>query len=176
MKTLTLLRHAKSGDDGLFARDFDRRLNAKGRAAGEAIGRWLRDQDVAFDAVAASPAVRVRETLAAVADGYGRALDARFDQRLYLASDGDLMDVVQAAPASATRLLVAGHNPGLERLVARLVPAGGRGEVETKYPTAAVAEIELDVDEWGQVADGTGRLVRFTRPRDLDPALGPDQV
>jgi len=176
MKTLTLLRHAKSGDDGLIARDFDRRLNAKGRRAAHAIGAWMRGEGLGFDAVLASPAARVQETLEEVGEGLGAPLSPRFDKRLYLATADDLMDVLQAAPASADRLLLAGHNPGLERLVLRLVPDGGgpRDAVEEKYPTASVAEIALDVDGWASVADGIGRLRRFVRPRDLDPTLGPD--
>lgn len=178
MKTLLLLRHAKSGDDGLVARDFDRRLNAKGRRAAAAIGRYAEAERLRFDAVIASPAIRVRETLEEVAHAMAALPMPRFDKRLYLADAEDLLDVIRDAPAAAARLLIAGHNPGLERLVLRLVPpeAGdlARNEVEEKYPTASLAEIELAIDGWSAADDGTGRLLRFTRPRDLDPSLGPD--
>ena len=178
MKTLTLLRHAKSGDDGTARRDLDRRLNAKGRRAAAAIGRYLAEEGIAFDAVLASPAARVTETLEAVAEAYGRDLRQKLDTGLYLASVEDLVEAVRGAPAEAERLLLVGHNPGLEQLVLHLVPAGAddraRGEVEDKYPTASLAEIALDVTGWGEVGEGAGRLVRFVRPRDLDPALGPE--
>lgn len=178
MKTLTLLRHAKSGDDGLIGRDFDRRLNAKGHRAAAAIGRYLAGEGARFDAVLASPAVRVAETLGAVAEGYGAAFAPRFDRRIYLASADDLLEVVQGAPAAADRLLLVGHNPGLEQLVLLLVPDRGddgvRHRIEQKYPTASLAEVELAVDRWEDVAAGLGRLSRFIRPRDLDPALGPE--
>ena len=178
MKTLTLLRHAKSGDDGLIGRDFDRRLNAKGHRAAAAIGRYLAGEGAHFDAVLASPAIRVVETLEAVAEGYGAALAPRFDRRIYLASADDLLDVVQGAPADADRLLLAGHNPGLEQLVLLLVPDGAddgaRGRIEQKYPTASLAEVELAAEHWGDVKEGLGRISRFVRPRDLDPALGPE--
>ena len=178
MRTLTLLRHAKSGDDGLVARDFDRRLNAKGRRAARAIGAYLKGEGLRFDAVVASPAVRVVETLEEVGTGYGTALAPTWERRIYLAALDDLLDVVRDAPEEAERLLLAGHNPGLEQLVLALVPGSDRtrGEVEEKYPTASLAEIALDVAGWGEVAPGTGRLVRFVRPRDLDPALGPEVV
>ena len=178
MRTLTLLRHAKSGDDGLVARDFDRRLNAKGRRAARAIGAYLKGEGLRFDAVIASPAVRVVETLEEVGAGYGIALAPTWERRIYLAALDDLLDVVRDAPEEAERLLLAGHNPGLEQLVLALVPGSDRtrGEVEEKYPTASLAEIALDVAGWGEVAPGTGRLVRFVRPRDLDPALGPEVV
>jgi phosphohistidine phosphatase len=179
MKRLTLLRHAKSGDDGTVARDFDRPLNAKGRRAARAIGRHMRDQDLRFDAVLASPAARVAETLREVEAAYGPGLEPRWEKKLYLATPDDLLDLVHEAPAEAGSLLLVGHNPGLEQLVLRLVPHGAddvRSEVEIKYPTASLAEMVFPVERWDQVSDGGGDLVRFVRPRDLDPELGPDYI
>lgn len=179
MKRLTLLRHAKSGDDGTVARDFDRPLNAKGRRAARAIGRHMRDQALRFDAVLASPAARVAETLQEVEAVYGPGLAPVWEKRLYLATPDELLDAVHEAPAEAESLLLVGHNPGLEQLVLRLVPHGAadaRSEVEIKYPTASLAEMIFAVDRWDEVADGRGDLVRFVRPRDLDPELGPDYI
>jgi phosphohistidine phosphatase len=177
MKRLTLLRHAKSGEDLSAARDFDRALNGKGRRAARAIGRHMRDQALTFDSVIASPATRVAQTVEEVTGGYGADLAPAWERRIYMASAADLLDLVHAAPDSAASLLVVGHNPGLEQLVLMLVPDRGDGalhSVEEKYPTASLAEIALDVAHWGDVAPGSGRLTRFVRPRDLDPALGPD--
>jgi len=178
MKRLMLLRHAKSGDDGMVVRDFDRPLNAKGRRAARAIGRYMCDRALRFDAVIASPAVRVAETLQEVESGYGFDLAPQWDKRLYLATADELLDAVHHAPAEAEAILLVGHNPGLEQLVLRLVPrraeGDARGEVEVKYPTASLAEMAFAVDRWDQVSDGGGDLVRFVRPRDLDPELGPD--
>ena len=177
MKRLTLLRHAKSGDDGTVARDFDRPLNAKGRRAARAIGRHMRDKALRFDAVIASPATRVAETLQEVEAVYGTGLVPLWEKSLYLATPDELLDAVHQAPAEAESILLVGHNPGLEQLVLMLVPArtdGARGEVEVKYPTASLAEMIFAVDRWEDVGRGGGDLVRFVRPRDLDPELGPD--
>jgi phosphohistidine phosphatase len=179
MKRLTLLRHAKSGDDGTVARDYDRPLNAKGRRAARAIGRHMRDAALRFDAVLASPAARVAETLQEVEAGYGGGLATQWERRIYLATPQELLEVVHHVPDSADSLLLVGHNPGLEQLVLMLVPArvaGVRGEVEVKYPTASLAEMTFPVDHWTDVDEGRGDLVRFVRPRDLDPALGPDYI
>jgi len=179
MKRLTLLRHAKSGDDGTVARDFDRPLNAKGRRAARAIGRHMRDQALRFDAVLASPATRVAETLQEVEAVYGLGLAPVWDKKLYLATPDELLDAVHEAPAEADSLLLVGHNPGLEQLVLRLVPRGtddARSEVEIKYPTASLVEMAFPVERWDEVAEGRGDLVRFVRPRDLDPELGPDYI
>jgi phosphohistidine phosphatase len=177
VKTLTLLRHAKSGADMSVARDFDRPLNAKGARAAETVGRYLRSEKLAFDLVVASPALRVTETLDQVATGYGETLAPEWDRRLYLASTGGLLDVIHETADGHDTLLIAGHNPGLEELVLLLVPDDGsaaRDAVEMKFPTASLAQIRFDADSWASVKAGAGTLTRFVRPRDLDPALGPD--
>jgi phosphohistidine phosphatase len=177
MPILTLLRHAKSSWDDTVIRDFDRPLNARGRRAAVTIGRYLRDEGLAFDHVAASPAARVTETIEGFGQGYGATPEPAWDRRIYLASAATLMDLVREFPASAAHALMVGHNPGLEDMVLLLVPDSGdalRGAVEVKYPTAAVATIEWD-GGWRDLREGGARLTRFVRPRDLDAALGPDE-
>lgn len=180
MKSLILLRHAKSGWDDPVARDFDRPLNDRGRRASRTVGRWLRDQGVTFDHVAASPATRCVDTIEELAVGLGRRLTPAWDRRVYLASADTLLEVVQEAPAEAASLLLVGHNPGLEELVLMLVPDQAddelRDELEDKFPTAAVAELTFATDRWADVAPNGATLARFVRPRDLDPALGPEEV
>jgi phosphohistidine phosphatase len=177
MKTLTLLRHAKAAVDDPVARDFDRTLNQRGRLACRAIGKAMRSEGLMFDSVIASPAVRVTETVSGVVDGYGRELRPDYDLRIYLASVSALLEIVQHADDASERLLIVGHNPGLENLALVLTHDDGnglRGEIAIKYPTAALTEIHLPVERWSEVGEGAGTIVRFIRPRDLDPALGPD--
>jgi phosphohistidine phosphatase len=176
MKSLTLLRHAKSGWDDPVTRDFDRPLNPRGRRAARAVGAAMRAQGLGFDLVLASPARRVTETLEEVGESFG-AIRADYEERLYLASAATLLDIVRHVPDGIGRLLLVGHNPGMEELALRLARRGSdrlRGEVEIKYPTGTVAEIELPVERWADVKEGTGRILRFIRPRDLDPELGPE--
>lgn len=174
MKTLTLLRHAKSTWDDPVARDFDRPLNGRGRRAAARIGQWLADADATFDDVRASPAVRVRQTIEGVEDGLHRPLRPVFEQRIYLASAVTLLDIVQGFSGDAALLI--GHNPGLEDLLLLLTPAADplRGEVEIKYPTATLAVLDLDVSTWRDAGPGLATLRHFIRPRDLDASLGPD--
>jgi phosphohistidine phosphatase len=179
MKTLTLLRHAKSGWDDPVLRDFDRPLNGKGKRAAQLVGRNWRTIGLEFDHVVASPAVRVIETIEQVAAGYGGALAPAWDRRIYLASATTLLDLVHELPADADGVLLVGHNPGLEDLVLLLVPDSDeqplRDDVEAKFPTASTAQLRFDVAEWRDIAAGGGSLNLFVRPRDLDPTLGPDQ-
>ncbi len=177
MKTLTLLRHAKSAWDDPVGSDFDRPLSRKGRKAASRVGAEMRERGLAFDRVVASPAARVVETLADVGEGYGAPLRATFDQRLYLASPATLLELIRGIDDGADHLLIVGHNPGLERLAMLLTRDDGdglRAQIAAKYPTATIAEIGLPVASWRDVAAGLGRVQRFIRPRDLDPALGPD--
>jgi len=177
VKTLTLLRHAKSGWDDPALRDFDRALNAKGKRAAAMMGTHLRSAGLAFDHVVASPAVRVVETLAGVESGYGRTLAPAWDRRIYLASAVTLLDLVHEVPAATERLLLVGHNPGLEDLALWLVPISEdplRMALEAKYPTATLAEMTF-AGEWADLKPGAAQLTKFVRPRDLDSSLGPDE-
>jgi phosphohistidine phosphatase len=179
MKTLTLLRHAKSGWDDKVTRDVDRPLNSKGKRAAETVGKHWRGLGLAFDHVVASPALRVHETIDHLVAGYGTDLAAVEDRRIYLASAVTLLDVIHDLPPGAEHVLLVGHNPGLEDLVLMLVPDdtaadGLRDTVEEKFPTASTAEMTFD-GAWADVTANGATLTRFIRPRDLDPALGPDQ-
>ncbi|QYE35539.1 MULTISPECIES: SixA phosphatase family protein [Sphingosinicellaceae] len=181
MKTLTLLRHAKSTWDDPVERDFDRPLNGRGRRAAARIGQWLRDEGrgddgAPFDHVRASPAVRVRQTIEGVEDGLRRRLNPMFDARIYLASAVTLLDIVQGFEESAATALLIGHNPGLEDLLLLVTPDADplRGEAEIKYPTATLAVLDLDIATWRDAGAGCAHLRHFIRPRDLDASLGPD--
>jgi phosphohistidine phosphatase len=175
MKTLTLLRHAKSGWDTPVTRDFDRRLNARGRKAGRAMGREMKRLSLGFDLILASPAARVTETLTELAQGYGGAVATDFDEHIYLASVETLVEIIRAADDAHERLLVVGHNPGMEQLALLLaLPGALRDAIAVKYPTGALAELRFEGPSWRDIAPGSGRLERFIRPRDLDPGLCPD--
>src|SRR3954471_67710 len=99
MKILTLLRHAKSGWEDPTLSDFDRPLNARGRGAARAMGREMRAIGLAWDRIVASPAVRVTETIPALAETYG-PLSVDYDERIYLASLDTLLDIVRTTDES----------------------------------------------------------------------------
>jgi len=178
LKSLTILRHAKSGWDAAVERDFDRPINARGQRGAELIGQWLKRQKLPVDQILASPAVRVTQTLdifqpAADLD----QLEPHWDRRIYLASAATLIDVIREGGRDATHLLISGHNPGLEDLILMLVPESAddelRAKVDQKLPTSALARLEFDIDDWHALDTGMARFTQFIRPRDLDPALSP---
>ena len=160
MKTLMLLRHAKSSWDNASLDDFDRPLNERGRKASATIGKYLADSNEAIDLIISSPAVRTRETIERSNLG-SFAAETRFDQRIYEASSARLMEVVSQIDEDRKAVLLVGHNPGLEELISLL--AG----IEARMPTAALATISLDVKRWDRVAPGKGTLHSLIRVKDL---------
>ncbi len=177
--TLTLFRHAKSSWDDMVPRDFDRPLNKRGEKAAVLMGKWMKENKLDFDHVVASPAVRVIDTIDQFVLGTGERIDPTWDRRIYLASSATLMDVLRDQSDEFKSVLMVGHNPGMEDLVFDLVPDDGssplRDVVWEKYPTAAIARMELAIDSWGAIDRKCGTLTHFIRPRDLDPELGPEE-
>ena len=171
MKRLAILRHAKSSWADAGMDDFDRPLNDRGRKAAGRIGEELKARKLRFDLVLASSAARVRETIAGVGEEYEFGSDVRFDDELYGASAEMLFAVVRALPEKMISVLIVGHNPGLEQVVAALTrndAAGLRARIAKKFPTAALAVIELDVGQWERVSPGCGEIVELILPRELD--------
>ena len=132
-----------------------------------------------WDHVISYSAVRCTETLDGFWEGYGAILHPNWDRRIYLASGATLLDVVHDLPDQDATVLMCGHNPGLEDLALLLVPdARGndlRDELEAKLPTASLTELQFDVEKWADIKSGSAHLIRFIRPRDLDPKLGPEE-
>ena len=157
MKSLTLLRHAKSERDSPDGSDFARSLNERGRNDAERMGQEIRRIGLRYDLIVASPAQRVVETL----EGVG-GLPPLFDRRIYEASTGDLLRIVEEADDEVQRLMLVGHNPGFGMLAGRLA----NGVVD--FPTGALVEIELAIDHWRDAGEASGLLVRFIRPKELD--------
>jgi phosphohistidine phosphatase len=169
MKTLLVLRHAKASQDASFAVDFDRPLKPRGQRQSLTLGRMMRERNLAVDAIVASPAVRVVETITGVMEGAGVSFEPVYDRRLYNASPESLLKVIHEADDKVQRLLIVGHNPGLQHLLLHLAEDdrdGLRGNVAFRYPTATLAEVHFAVDRWREVGPHSGRIVSLVRPED----------
>ena len=161
MKTLYLLRHAKSSWKDASLRDFDRPLKRRGRKAAQRIGEWLSREKPDDPLVICSSAVRTRETARLVLESAGLHAEEHFDDRIYEASLRELVEVVSEIPDEKEIVILIGHNPGFEELLAYLTGEGRR------MPTAALAKIKLEVS-WKDVKAGVGKLDSFTIPEELD--------
>jgi Phosphohistidine phosphatase SixA len=161
VKTLLLMRHAKSSWDNANLRDFDRPLAERGRRDAPRMAQALVALDSAPDFIVSSPAVRARETIEAVIHEGELTAPLTFNEGIYDASSAGLMHIVRRLPDEHRRVLMVGHNPGFEDLLTRLT--GERGRV----PTAALACIEFQVDRWDDIEDGQGKLVWLLTPKQL---------
>src|SRR6188474_1511952 len=138
VKTLLVLRHAKSSWDDQNLDDHDRPLNARGERDAPRMGRLARKKRLSVELIISSDALRARLTAEAVADAIGYGGQILLDPRLYHASAADILAVLRSAvDDNVTTVMIVGHNPGLEDLVARLT-----GDPEG-LPTAALAQIAL---------------------------------
>ncbi len=170
MKTLCLLRHAKSswGDSSLD--DFDRPLADRGRRAAARMAAYLLKAGPRPDVVLCSPARRAVETWEPVADLLGASGQVRFEPDLYLASPGLVLNRIRAQPGGVAIAMVVGHNPTMEELAHHLCGGGdaqGLARLERKYPTGTLAVITFAADRWNALGPGAGYLDRFVRPKDL---------
>ncbi|HZD26735.1 MAG TPA: histidine phosphatase family protein [Alphaproteobacteria bacterium] len=171
MKTLILLRHAKSSRDDPRLADAERPLAPRGRKAVPKVGRALGEGPGRPDLVLCSAARRAVETWEGLAPQLGAEVPAKLLKSLYMASPSRLLATVRRAPDAVDRLLLVGHNPGLEELALRLAGSGERAALErmaVKFPTGAFAELRFAAARWADIGPGGGELRRFVRPRDLD--------
>ncbi len=158
MRELILLRHAHAEPASNGQADIDRPLSPHGLAEAEAAGRWLLEQRLVPDRVLCSPARRTRETLEAVL-GLTGYVEQRLDERIYDAVPGTLAGLLDEH-REVERLLVVGHNPGLEQLVA-LMNSGQTGDYRG-MPPAAVAVLALPME--AAIEPGIARLAAFWWP------------
>jgi phosphohistidine phosphatase len=162
MKTLLVLRHAKSSWNDPQLDDHERPLNERGRRDGPRMGKLVREYGLIPDIVISSDAVRARLTAEAVAAAARYAGEILLDPHLYLASPADIVSLLRTVRENAETVMIIGHNPGLEELVEQLT--GERHDL----PTAALAHIVLEIDQWRDLERSTrGTLLGHWRPKEL---------
>ena len=162
MKTLLLLRHAKSSWNDPALEDHKRPLNTRGRRDAPRMGELVRQYGLIPDVVLSSDAVRARLTAEAVAEAARYAGEILLDPHLYMACPADILSLLPTVRENAETVMIVGHNPGLEQLVEQLT--GERHDL----PTAALAQIGLPIDQWRDLTLSTRvTLVGLWRPEDL---------
>jgi phosphohistidine phosphatase len=174
MRELLVLRHAKSRWDQPSIDDHDRGLAPRGLAAARKMGALIADEGWLPDSILCSTALRVQETLALASESWPTQAMPKTDHAsLYLAAPGHILETVRRQPDEYRRLMIVGHNPGLQTFVMRLAGHGDkklRAAIQNKFPTAGLALIALDVDSWSKIGWTIGRLVDYRVPRDIEPA------
>jgi len=162
---LIILRHAKSDWDSGASSDFERPLSKRGKRDAPRVGQWLKEQDLVPDYVISSPAKRAKKTALAMCEALAiPRKQLHFDERIYLADRETLLQVISAIPSKVRRLMLVGHNPGLDELLLYL------SEIEPSYTatgklltTAAVACLLLPHD-WSRLERASAELRLLVRP------------
>lgn len=169
MKRLTVLRHAKSSWKDRELDDFERPLNGRGRRACRRMGREMAERGMKFDYVLASPAVRIRQTIEGVSEQCQLPAPIRFEERIYMARVSELIELIATIPDELDNVLLVGHNTSAERLVLKLSrdEGGLTRKVEEKFPTCALAAIELPINRWSDIQAESGKLVDLIYPGEL---------
>ena len=171
MKTLLLLRHAKSAWSDPRLDDHDRPLNGRGERAARAMADHIARQGHRPDLILCSTAVRTRQTLAPLLKQLGGpAPPISLENGLYLASEDALLARLQAVASDLPTVLLIGHNDGIGRLAADLAgkgPSDALAALREKYPTGALAVLHVPDGPWSDLKQGSAKLLKFVRPRDL---------
>ncbi len=163
MKTLILMRHAKSSWKEAGVSDHDRKLNKRGKRDAPRIASLLESNNLRPDVILSSSAVRACETASLVAESSAFSGDIITTSELYMATSYEIMSAIHALHDSHVRALVIGHNPGMQQLVGHFI---GRDE---PFPTAAVACFEMPAATWSLIdLDQKAKLVGLWRPRELE--------
>jgi phosphohistidine phosphatase len=171
VKTILLLRHAKSawGQPGLD--DHERPLNRRGARAAEAMAEHIVHNAPRPDLILCSTAVRTRQTLAPLVHRLAHpAPPIALEKGLYLATEGELLVRLRAVPEQVGTVLLIGHNEGIGELANALAGEGQPAvlaRLHEKFPTGALATLRLDGAPWQDLAPGQADLAAFVRPRDL---------
>ena len=171
MKTLLLMRHAKSAWSDARLADHDRPLNKRGERAAKAMADHIVASGHHPELVLCSTALRTRQTLAALIDRLpAPSPPISLDKGLYLASQAALLGQLRAVADKVSSVLLIAHNDGIGDLAAALAGSGpdeALGRLREKFPTGALAVLAVPDGSWRDLAPGAARLLEFTRPRDL---------
>jgi phosphohistidine phosphatase len=162
MKTLLILRHAKSSwaDPGMA--DHDRRLNDRGKRDAPRMGKLIAELGLHPDIIVSSSAKRARSTAKRVIEAGGFTCPKQLLEELYLAPANTYIETLRQLGDAGDCVLAIGHNPGLEQLVATLT-----GDFET-LPTAALVQIDFDIDSWAELpCEPKGQLRGVWRPKEM---------
>lgn len=160
MKTLFVLRHAKSSWENPDWADFERPLNSRGLDAARFIGELIYDRRLGPQIIISSPAKRAKQTAVLVKELAEITKPVKFDERIYEASPHALFNLIREFDEKYQSVLIVGHNPGFENLVRLLT-----GET-VSMPTAALAKINLKINKWSDLETGVGELEFLLRPKE----------
>lgn len=171
MKTLILMRHAKSAWDSPNLADIDRPVAPRGAAATAKMVPWLKKQKLGPQLILCSTARRARDTLEIIRPALPKTVKTRLMREIYMALPRELLTCLAKAPDTLDEVMMVGHNPGMHDFASWLIGSGEKvavADLRKKFPTAAVAVITFDTAKWSSVDRDSGTLTAFVTPKSLD--------
>jgi len=171
MKTVILLRHAKSSWTDPNLDDHDRPLSKRGKAAAPVIAQWLAHRAHLPDTVLCSSSRRTRQTVKRMAKVLPALPEPVIDADLYHAAPDRMLECLARLPESCESVLLVGHQPGLSAFARRLANGDVRPRCQRAFehfPTAAAAVLEFDIDRWSALSYRSARFVDFAKPKEID--------
>jgi phosphohistidine phosphatase len=163
MKTLLIMRHAKSSWKEKNLKDRKRTLSKRGKRNAPQMGELIKEKELLPQIILSSDAVRARQTVELLTEASGFTGEVKYDDDLYMAEADEYLDTLRKVSDDFERVMIVGHNPGLESLLPLLT-----GRVES-LPTAAIAHLTLPIDHWKELSKKTkAELVEIWKPKELE--------
>jgi phosphohistidine phosphatase len=168
LKTLLLMRHGKSSWDDPALADHDRPLTPRGRKGAALVAKYLRDTGLQPAIVLCTSAIRAQETLDQLRPSFSDSTIIKTEPKLYGAGSNELATRIRRVSQASTSVLVIGHNPAMQELVVTLATKGRKSNaVREKFPTAALAVLDVHIDQWRLLKPGQATLRDFVTPKRL---------
>lgn len=169
-KILYILRHAKTEIGTPQQGDHERKLVSRGIEAAQIMGAYMFGKGIRPDKIFCSDAARTRETWAQIAPVYNRPMNVEYSPKLYLSSANEMLGMLATLPEQVTSALIVAHNPGVHQICLKLAKEGDEDVLDNmflKFPTCALATIDLNDTAWRDIANARGTLQDYVTPKML---------
>ena len=164
MKTVLLIRHAKSSWGDLSLPDFERPLNDRGKSDAPKMAKRIHNKEVPIDTFISSPAKRAKKTAEIFADRYGvKKNDIVLVPELYHGADNVFFDTIAKAPGKSNSIAIFGHNPGITEFAIRLTQT----RIDN-MPTCSIFAVKAEIKDWSEFKDARKKLYFFDFPKSAD--------
>jgi len=161
MKTLFLIRHAKSSWKDLTLDDFDRPLNKRGKHDAPFMAKNLQEKGVSLDLIISSPALRARKTSEKFAKCFGlKNKQLIWKKKIYEARESELLKIIKNINPKHSSIALVGHNPEITNFSNALC-----NKYIYNIPTTGIVEIQFDINDWSKIREKSGRFISFDYPK-----------
>ena len=169
MKTIFLLRHAKSSWDNSQLEDFDRPLSTRGEKSSIKIGKYIKNKNIIPDIVYCSSAKRAKKTWELINKVIKKKNNIFFKKDLYMADSETFMSTIKKTKNSNKSIMIVSHNPGIESFCLELSKENNEyiNDIKTKYPTGSLAILKVNLKKWSEIRYESGIIYEFIKPRKL---------